>query len=85
MIGAMKQSMILINKEATKMKLKELKDILKSERGLIQQAIIYDSKKDMDLETGCSIEYAIYHYGEQEITRINSCIENGISYLIITI
>lgn len=33
MIGAMKQSMILINKEATKMKLKELKNILKSENG----------------------------------------------------
>lgn len=69
------------------MKLKELKSILYSQTGSFQWAIVYDWAKNIDLEKGCSIEYAIEHYGECEVKKIQSCYESdeGQDYLVITI
>jgi hypothetical protein len=69
------------------MKLKELKTILYSKTGDYQWAIVYDWAKNIDLATGCSIEYAIEHYGECEVKRIRSCYEadKGQDYLVIII
>ena len=69
------------------MKLKDLKPILYSETGAIQWAIVYDYEKNEDLEYGCSIEFAICHYGEYEVKRISSCYnyEKEDHYLVITI
>ena len=63
------------------MKLKELKAILYSERGNIQPAIVYDSAKYADVESGCSVDYAVDKYGESEVKHIQA-FENQ---LIITI
>lgn len=54
------------------MKLTDLEAILRSERGNIQFAIVYDSSKDEDLETGCSLEYAVKNYGDKEVKRISA-------------
>lgn len=63
------------------MKLKELKSILYSNRGCIQHCIVYDSSKDMDVEDGCTVEYAIEHYGDREVKHIEALNDD----LIITI
>lgn len=52
------------------MKLKELKQILYSRRDYIQSTIVYNSETNEDVENGCSIEYAIKHYGEKEVKHI---------------
>ena len=52
--------------------LNSLAPILKSRRGDIQFAIVYDSANNTDLENGCSIEYAVKNYGEREIKRIEA-------------
>lgn len=67
------------------MKLKELKEVLYSRTGEIQQAIIYNLNENKDVEYGCSIEFAMVNYGEYEVKRINSCYENDMSCLLITI
>ena len=54
------------------MKIKELKDVLKSARGYIQLAIVFDSKEHKDIEGGCSIDYAVAHYGDRELIRIEA-------------
>lgn len=54
------------------MKLKELKGVLRSTRGNVQVAIVYDSKKHADIESGCSIDYAVKTYGERELKRIEA-------------
>ena len=54
------------------MKLKDLKDILTSERCSIQDTIVYDYNNNADLETGCSVEYAVANYGEYEVKRIGA-------------
>lgn len=69
------------------MKLKDLKPILYSTTGGIQWAVVYDLEKNEDIERCCSVEFAIAHYGECEVKRINSyynC-ENGNDYIVITI
>ena len=63
------------------MKLKEMKSVLFSRRGSVQFAIIYDLEKNEDIENGCSIEYAIKHYGEKEVKHIEA-FENN---LLITV
>jgi hypothetical protein len=63
------------------MKLKELQSVLRSRRGGIQSAIVYDSASNTDLENGCSVEYAVEHYGDSEVQRIEA-FENN---LLITI
>lgn len=66
------------------MKLKELKYILCS-RERIQTAIIYDCKKNKDVDKWF-IEYIMQEYGEIEVNRISSCIDfDGWDCLVITI
>ena len=66
------------------MKLKELKSILCS-RERIQTSIIYDCKKNKDVDKGF-IEYIMQEYGEMEVNRISSCIDfDGLGCLVITI
>lgn len=54
------------------MKLKELKSILRSNRGTVQSAIVYDSKTNTDIENGCSIDYAVEQHGDKEVIRIEA-------------
>ena len=63
------------------MKLKELESILYSTRGFVQYAIVYDSKQDVDVASGCSIDWAVKTYGEADVVRIEA-FENQ---LIVTI
>lgn len=53
------------------MKLNELKSVLRSNRGSIQFAILYDSKKNVDIENG-TIDYIVENYGEKEVQRIEA-------------
>lgn len=52
--------------------LRDLKGILYSNTGNIQFATVYDIDSDADLESGCSVEYAINHYGNMEVKRIQA-------------
>lgn len=63
------------------MKLCELKDILCSGRGSIQMAIVYDTETNKDIESGCSVDYAVLEYGNKEVKRIQA--DND--YLVISI
>lgn len=54
------------------MKLKDLKDVLTSERGSVQFAVVYDYNTNVDLSVGCSIEHAVVNYGEYEVKRIGA-------------
>ena len=49
------------------------------------QLIVYDCHENIDLETGCSIEYAIKHYGGRDLNRIASLYEDGCSYLLLSL
>lgn len=53
------------------MKLNELKTILRSARGSIQFAILYDSKTNTDVANG-SVEYIVENYGEKKVVRIEA-------------
>lgn len=53
------------------MKLNELKTILRSARGSIQFAILYDSRTNKDIATG-SIDYIVKNYGDKEAKRIEA-------------
>ena len=54
------------------MLLKELSGIRFSITGYIQEAIVYDYETNTDLVDGCSVEYAIAHYGDRTIKRITA-------------
>lgn len=54
------------------MQIKELKSVLYSQTGNIQQAIVYDLAKNKDLENGCSIDYAVKEYGDIELKHIQA-------------
>lgn len=54
------------------MKLKELAPILRSSRDGIQSAIVYDGDEYKDIEDGCSVEYALLHYGDKELYWITA-------------
>lgn len=54
------------------MKLCDLKTILYSSRGSVQFAIVYDIATNADIEAGCSIEYAVEHYGDKEVKHIEA-------------
>ena len=45
----------------------------------------YDIKNNIDLEYGCSVEYAYENYGDREIVRIQSVFENGNAYFVFSI
>jgi hypothetical protein len=51
------------------MKLRELAPVLRSSRGDIQFAIVYDVDANRDLATG-SVEYAVKEYGDWYLDRI---------------
>lgn len=63
------------------MKLKVLQSVLYSTRDSIQFAIVYDSKSNIDIENGCSVECAIQQHGDKEVKHIQA-FENQ---LVITI
>ena len=63
------------------MKLNKLSGILHSGRGNIQMAIVYDTSSCADIESGCSIEYAIEQYGDREVKQIQA----EANYLVICI
>ena len=67
------------------MKLKDLKDILKSRRSCIQWCIVYDYNMQKDVCVSCSVEYAIEHHGEREVRHICSCFENGRDQIVIEV
>ena len=54
------------------MRLKELKEVLYSLTGSIQFAIVYDIEQNKDLESDCSIEYAIKNYGDCTVRHIGA-------------
>ena len=54
------------------MKLNDLSPVLRSYTGNIQFCIVYDLTEDVDLENGCSVEYAITHYGDREVQRLGA-------------
>lgn len=63
------------------MKLKELKDILRSPAMRVQSVIVYSSTLAVICNRGCSIEYAIKAYGECEVERISA----DDNYLVLTL
>ena len=63
------------------MKLSELKNILYSNRGSVQFAIVYDSKTNTDIENGCSIDYAVKTHGDKEVKRI-AAFENQLLIIV---
>ena len=67
------------------MKLKDLSHVAYSLNGDIQSCIVYDFNENIYLETGCSIEYAIKHYGGRDLNRIASLYEDGCSYLLLSL
>ena len=67
------------------MKLKDLATVAYSLTGDIQSCIVYDCHENIDLETGCSIEYAIKHYGDRDLHRVSSLYEDGCSYLLLSL
>lgn len=67
------------------MKLKELKSVLHSTIGQMQWCIVYDWENNRNLENGCSIEYAMEHYGGSIVRRIYSHYTNSQDYLIVEI
>lgn len=67
------------------MKLKELRPVIFSSTGRIQFCIIYDRSNNVDLENGCSIEYAYKNYGEREVMNVSATYENDLAQLVFTI
>lgn len=64
------------------MKVKDLKSVIFSQTGNIQLCIVYDIANNVDLENGCSVEYAYEHYGEREVKRISADFEQGYRYVV---
>ena len=54
------------------MKLKDFRGVLYSCRGGIQPVVVYDQGNNLDLDNGCSVEYAIKTYGDREVKRIGA-------------
>ena len=54
------------------MKLSELKGILHSSTGNIIWAIVYDLKTHTDLANGCSVDYAVEHFADEEVKKISA-------------
>lgn len=67
------------------MKLKELKSVMHSTIGQMQWCIVYDWENNRNLENGCSIEYAMEHYGGSIVRRIYSHYINSQDYLVVEI
>lgn len=54
------------------MKLKDLSPVLRSTTGAMQEAVVHDLDSAQDLAAGCSVDYAVKHYGEMELDRITA-------------
>jgi hypothetical protein len=54
------------------MKLKDLAPVLRSSTGAMQEAVVYDLDSNQDLASGCSVDYAVKHYGDMELDRITA-------------
>ena len=54
------------------MKLKDLAVVLRSSTGAMQEAVVYDLDTNQDLASGCSVDYAVKHYGDMELDRITA-------------
>jgi hypothetical protein len=69
------------------MKLEELYNIIRSRTNNIQWVIVWSAITHNYLEYGCSVEYALDHYGECEAERIYPFYdrENFTDYLVIEI
>ena len=63
------------------MKIKDLKDVIHSQRHHIQLCIVYNLEHDIDIACG-SVEYIMEGCGELEINKIHSCYENGQDYIV---
>lgn len=63
------------------MKIKDLKSIIYSKTGDIQFVIIYDYETHTEIANGCSMEYAVCHYGDKKVKRITAYEDN----IVITI
>lgn len=61
------------------MKLKELRSALRSTRGGIQMAILYNRAQDKDIVIG-SVEYIVENYPETEVDQLSASQD----YIIIT-
>ena len=58
------------------MKIKDLNKIIYSKTGDIQFCIIYDFETNKDIANGCSMEYAVCHYGDKEVKRVSAYEDN---------
>lgn len=67
------------------MKLKDLKPIIFSTTGCLQLCIVYDRANNVDLENGCSAEYAFKHYGEREVYNVSATYEDRCAMLVFSI
>ena len=67
------------------MKLLDLKSIIFSQTGSIQLCVVYDRCNNVDLENGCSVEYAYKHYGEREIHNVSATYEDKCAMLVFSI
>lgn len=54
------------------MKLKDLSPVLRSTTGAMQEAVVYDLDTAQDLAAGCSVDYAVKHYGDLTLDRITA-------------
>ena len=54
------------------MKLKELEDILYSQRGYVQFATVYDAEQEADIASGCTIDWAVKTFAEKEVVHIQA-------------
>lgn len=54
------------------MKLAQLKTVLRSPSGRVQDAVVYDYERNQVLKDGCSVEHAVEAYGEREVKRIQA-------------
>lgn len=65
------------------MKLKDLKGIIRSSRDGVEMVTIYSEKTFDDINSSCSIEYAIEEYGNYEVKRVtheSNALAIGIDY-----
>ena len=52
------------------MKLKDLKEILKSPEGDVEFVVLYNKAQYKTLDEGSSVDYLIQKYGESDVVRI---------------
>lgn len=63
------------------MQLKDLAPVLRSVTGGMQMAAVYDLDTAKDLADGCSVDYAVKHFGDYVLDRITAYGD----YLVLTV